>query len=601
MAWRRSLIYKEARHDASLLSLSPIIYSLFPRRKALAMVQPWSSALYNLSPAAKQFLWSNAPIPEIHVPEIRHSLAAAERKMSDLAQRIKLADAELQDVQRSDEEAQRRIERFKSSDGPELHMLEGIVAAEKARSALADRILVAETAVWDLQERAEGSTKHIAQCKSALGPLRSIPTEILSRIFVAFRDNAFDFGAGEAQIARNLGLTHVNDAVSVLRLGQICCYWRTVALGTPGLWARFLFRCNGKAQRGRAGWHVWLERAGQHPLSFSFSCPCHTGFHGIGGPRPAGSVCNSFFSKLLARRSHWKDAQLILTSAGQLEAVEDFPSLETLSLQIGYNLTPLNNFAVAPRLHDVHLSGIISTLGLPWHQITHYRGYPNPSAASNVRVWSINPNLAVCVLEDLFGNRAHQPTVITHGLQHLRCIGSLVTLDELVLPALESFRFRMDVHDVPGAANDFPPIKHLTTVTALFQRSGNSLTHLYIDDFKVECGIEEMFAAIPTLTSLTLVGPNMDDKVLTRHLFDAMSPRRRDVLLPSLRSLSITGLVVSVEFLRMVEARRSRTQEAERLETLVLLALHRREHIPAPERRLMLLKKGGMHITLDLV
>ncbi|KAJ6537793.1 hypothetical protein B0H19DRAFT_962061, partial [Mycena capillaripes] len=99
------------------------------------------------------------------------------------------------------------------------------------------------------------ATRHISRCEFALAPIRRIPTEILSEIFLCYVDLLGD--KHECMDVKH----------GVWLLAHICSYWRVVALSTPELWTSCNFTCERACKNAHALVRSWLHHAGNRPLS----------------------------------------------------------------------------------------------------------------------------------------------------------------------------------------------------------------------------------------------------------------------------------------------------------------------------------------------
>ncbi|KAJ7926208.1 hypothetical protein B0H13DRAFT_1561228, partial [Mycena leptocephala] len=66
---------------------------------------------------------------------------------------------------------------------------------------------------------------HVDGCRSAFSPVRRLPPELLCEIFASclpsFRDSRREPCVAER---------------ALLEISQVCATWRSLILGTPGLW-----------------------------------------------------------------------------------------------------------------------------------------------------------------------------------------------------------------------------------------------------------------------------------------------------------------------------------------------------------------------------
>ncbi|TFK40354.1 hypothetical protein BDQ12DRAFT_680803 [Crucibulum laeve] len=112
------------------------------------------------------------------------------------------------------------------------------------------------------QEQATGMSSK-KQLQSLLAPIRRLPPELLSEIFLHCVQPCDQFVKPSPKEAPML-------------LGQICASWRTLALSTPRLWSSLELCRTWSSFNGKSSVHdaaalmkLWLERSGQRPLSIS--------------------------------------------------------------------------------------------------------------------------------------------------------------------------------------------------------------------------------------------------------------------------------------------------------------------------------------------
>ncbi|KZT20077.1 hypothetical protein NEOLEDRAFT_1025012, partial [Neolentinus lepideus HHB14362 ss-1] len=96
------------------------------------------------------------------------------------------------------------------------------------------------------------------ECKGLLSPLRRLPVELLSQIFMKC------LPGGTFITPRRFS--------APLLLMQVCSTWRRVALSTPGLWCYLKIELGPRdelpTQLGKADlMRTWLSRAGARPLN----------------------------------------------------------------------------------------------------------------------------------------------------------------------------------------------------------------------------------------------------------------------------------------------------------------------------------------------
>ncbi|KAJ7038813.1 hypothetical protein C8F04DRAFT_1088595 [Mycena alexandri] len=430
---------------------------------------------------------------------------------------------------------------------------QSIDAAQSVRTGLASQITAAQLALLQLQRLDDNAMQHIRRCTGALSPIRRLPPEVLSRIFHFYHQNCFSS-------VSTFGREPLFHSDRIWTLGEICSYWRSVAVTTGHLWSTFQFTCKGRPQKTEAAL-AWLLRAGNYPLTFSFACAGHG----------SAVVDCDVFKALLSRGDRWRNAvftipQFFLPAVGALKG--RLPILEKLHYTNGSQSAPpiplLDAFSVAPMLHDLSLSDILASVPaiLPWDQIEHYSG----DQFDNMRnhVLGIAPNINTFVL-----NSPHGPavTAVTHQLKKLDFRSGYHTLACLTLPALKILHFR-------GVDS--------THITRLLTRSGTALTDLHIESFDLALhNILDVFEITPALTSLTLLANRATFQATgaaNDYIFIRLTPKRFraartgtwPVLLPRLQRLTATGLPASDAFVHMLESRVVATDENVRLESVLL-------------------------------
>ncbi|KAJ7649113.1 hypothetical protein DFH06DRAFT_558040 [Mycena polygramma] len=119
---------------------------------------------------------------------------------------------------------------------------------------------------------------YIEACQSVFSPVRRLPPEILSEIFVPFSlpadptirsaYSAPDLRAELADLARS----------QLLRASGVCTSWRNLIIGTPKFWSNIAVRSDRwpeESARFLAALQTCLVRGAQYPLSLNFSSFCN--------------------------------------------------------------------------------------------------------------------------------------------------------------------------------------------------------------------------------------------------------------------------------------------------------------------------------------
>ncbi|KAJ7138227.1 hypothetical protein C8R44DRAFT_566046, partial [Mycena epipterygia] len=101
---------------------------------------------------------------------------------------------------------------------------ESVRVAHLLKTSLEMQITETRMKLLRLEREHMHATRHIERCRHPLAPIRRIPTEILSNIFVCYADFVDD----------GPPFRDVRKAAWIL--GHICSYWRAVAISTPAVW-----------------------------------------------------------------------------------------------------------------------------------------------------------------------------------------------------------------------------------------------------------------------------------------------------------------------------------------------------------------------------
>ncbi|KAF8799128.1 hypothetical protein BYT27DRAFT_7149933 [Phlegmacium glaucopus] len=166
-------------------------------------------------------------------------------------------------------------------------------------------------------------------------------------------------------------------------LGQVCSWWRRVALSTPALWSNIFLSQPSMSQISRI--HLWLRRAGNNSLNLAVEEPRERGEYDA-------NALHRIFSALIPRLELWKTVEFLLpaNALGSLAAIANRPmkcqKLESASLQLSAERrqdrasTKLSIDAIwrvfhsSPVLRRVGWWGVYSgeiSNHAPWATITH--------------------------------------------------------------------------------------------------------------------------------------------------------------------------------------------------------------------------------------
>lgn len=292
----------------------------------------------------------------------------------------------------------------------------------------------------------------IRQHEPLISPLRQLPPEILSQIFLT-------------SIPRKEDLPNFKKVCeyrrAVLLPGSICAWWRKTAMSTPRLWSHIevCFTEDENERPGEVGlFETWLSRSGTCPLSVYLQSPrLQT------EPHPMLAICRSIAS----RSDRIESANLHLSQCflDALRAIQgNLPILERLQLEDKtarpepedsiLSRPPIVLFDTAPSLRRLDINfqtpdlfGMPSwqAISVPWKQLTSLSLSVESSCNDYYSVFSQTPNLVDCQLYTK-GPSAPLPSqsIRLFYLRSIECYsGGDISdlLDCLELPELISFAF----------------------------------------------------------------------------------------------------------------------------------------------------------------
>lgn len=135
---------------------------------------------------------------------------------------------------------------------------------------------------------------HFPPAKSEVPPpVNRMPVEILGEIFAQFLqlgDFETEFDAFSLSVSPEW-------VASPMVLGQVCGYWRSIALSMPSLWCSI--SVSSPARGVVPIMQIWLERARQHPLKLFVEQSVRPG-------AAEEAVTNEIFALLLQHYHHWE-------------------------------------------------------------------------------------------------------------------------------------------------------------------------------------------------------------------------------------------------------------------------------------------------------
>ena len=250
-----------------------------------------------------------------------------------------------------------------------------------------------------------------------VAPIRRLPPEVLSEIFLCYKDE------------NSVSLPRLNKAP--LLLGGVCGRWRTIALSTPRLWNSFALTIRPKYLKSDAMLaKTWLARAATCPLTIR-----------LGSRGDYQNPMRLLMKVLLLHCEQWYDIHIsvprpVLESL--TPAKNRFPRLQKLSLDVEL-YDPLRIFECAPRLRWLKLASDLdpAMVKVPWNQI-EYIDTGRREIDQCLNLLRATSNLETCVI-DLVSFEPGQ----SHSPVELLCLHSMTIsgnpthfFDILLLPKL---------------------------------------------------------------------------------------------------------------------------------------------------------------------
>ncbi|KAK0224306.1 hypothetical protein IW262DRAFT_884313 [Armillaria fumosa] len=413
-----------------------------------------------------------------------------------------------------------------------------------------------------LRERSQ-VMDNLSIAKNILHPIRRLPTDVLSHIFLA---------CVQSPVECLFSLLH-KDSTNLLEgpwpISHVCRRWRDIAINTPRLWSciSLLFPIDTSRTLGfMLMLGCFIERLQNLGLTLSVNAEDDISEH-------------SALALLLSACHRWKNVALVLPSATfrTLSFCRgSFRSLRYLHAGIigdgeGYTLSMdplLDAFEYSPNLTHLAFSSTgdpLKICHLPWSQITVYDGADGPDDDDSI---TETPHLHVLtkmpLLESVRLYCDKHSTIPASGRVHLPRLQNL-TLEEgydavtgslsqcfsaLSLPSLTELRL--------GYANDRNPVQlpSLIYPTGIDTPRITTLQLTFCFELSPTNGSILMFLAdLPTVMHLIVQAEAITDSLIEGLTF------RRYGILPSLKGLDLRGSAFDLDdpelFITMLESRLS--------------------------------------------
>ncbi|KAJ7164156.1 hypothetical protein C8R46DRAFT_1278180 [Mycena filopes] len=343
------------------------------------------------------------------------------------------------------------------------------------------------------------------QLDSIVYPVLTLPGEITSAIFLKCVESEVPFGFQRNEWGDRYRMTSLATEAPLLLL-QICKSWRSIALGTPALWANLSsghsFEADDPAtvvspNTLEQGIDRWLRRAAAVPVSLSLfgangSANCNTTEMWL------KSVRNLLRAHALRLRSLSLVYNLDVSALG--ESLH-FPILHSLTVNYASSDAVIDTFHDSPQLREVYFvsaeSPILShQITLPWHQLAVFRANELPiSDCLQILRWC--PCLKSLTLA-LIPNPepSARPLVVHQSLEQLsisHLSGALTHL--LDLPALRSLTLHEVTLDGPAFLAFLRRSSCSLRVFTYNHNAQSGVSAIALDWFRIAEGLREVTLA----------------------------------------------------------------------------------------------------------
>ncbi|KAJ7303627.1 hypothetical protein DFH08DRAFT_986237 [Mycena albidolilacea] len=215
---------------------------------------------------------------------------------------------------------------------------ESALVARTLKCSLEQQITATRMQLLRLEREEIHAAHHIERCKFPLAPIRRIPNEILSTIFVCYAEITH---APSTDFRRGVWI-----------LGHICRHWRVVVLSTPAVWSSFRYLPSDIARRGRThGIQVLWRRNDVPPQHLEDTLS------------NVEDASKDVFDALLTRSPQWKAAKFEIPASIHPEmrtVMDNLPNLARFHLDFQFrrddsSFHDTEIFRSCPRLVDLTL------------------------------------------------------------------------------------------------------------------------------------------------------------------------------------------------------------------------------------------------------
>ncbi|KAF8350996.1 hypothetical protein F5887DRAFT_190044 [Amanita rubescens] len=367
-------------------------------------------------------------------------------------------------------------------------------------------------------------------------PINRLPRDVLAEIFVQCLPEVILW-------PRISNVGYSTKKVAPLLLCNVCSSWRALALSIPRLWQDLFLTFTKTMPKSKlateetiAMTHVWIKRSGELPLTLRLYV-CSGG--------GSQTLYEALLNAITSYTSRWEHVEFrfVPSPIASLQ-LGNMPYLRTISMFAVPNdiQPPFDMCPKLARICDWYFGRTISSVHLPWHQLTHIRlSRPIPTREMFFVIQSCSKlTVLEVVLQDDVHESSSYEMVINRSLRELQLRVSEIRnplLERLTLPALTNISFDLTFNQTPMP--DFQG-----ELMRFLSRSKCKLNRLVLEDCGLddvellECLEQDSCASLTDLRiSNTDNGPMFTDAVLIP-LTDIPSAEN-DVLLPKLTHLSL--------------------------------------------------------------
>ena len=417
-----------------------------------------------------------------------------------------------------------------------------IASIETDISKLDDEMSRLQMVMDQLAAEHQSLEKSLEQHRAVMAPIRRIPLEVLSGIFIFCADSS------SSDSGSNFYVTQ-----APMQLTFVCNKWRRLAISMSQLWSSISLHGGDSSGRGMVYYpersirtdmlSTWLLRSGSSPLTLAIDA--------LWLEHKALTSC----IEILIPHSHrWLDVtfaldevhwEMLWDAKGHLPQLERFDAdclgepLDGLDTNV-----PSDIFQIAPKLHTITMRNNLhpSDWLVPWGQLRCFNfnlhvhlGSPTVlEACSNLNRCTID----VCSLDDTLDHLDHSSLVSLHLILHVK-----KHLD--VLFNILTFRALQDLDIVRPLAENATLALPQNAVASMLDRSSCNLQRLRL--FRIGISGDELVAILqaqPSLVELVIhepTSPIVTKRVLKRmthnmsHSFSTASP----LVVPNLKRLEL--------------------------------------------------------------